>query len=135
MRLVPTLGAISAAVCAIGSSASAQSVPSACARAWNHGAPAALRASIAARDPVGAFVDGRIAVGSLTWSKTGASSSSGARGCGIQFILGDGETLTVWGAWRGAVIVSWAGPVRSTRPLHAPNNSHVHADGTVGFHG
>jgi len=103
--------------------------------AWNHGAPAKLRASIAAQRPSGAFVTDDVNVYSMSWTKHAVSTSTGAPGCGIQFILRDGRTLSVSGAWKTGGITTWVGPVRSNRPLPVPDNSTVRPDGTVGFHG
>lgn len=127
--------AAAVAICGAVSTASAQSLPSACAVAWNHGAPAAVRASIAARHPRGAFINSRVSVGTDTWAKGGSQSSTSAQGCGIQFILSNGDVLAVWSAWSGGRITKWAGPVRSSRPIPVPNNGSVRTDGTVGFHG
>ena len=115
--------------------AAARSPQSACATAWNRSAPAALRASIAARHPLGVFIDSRTSVHTDTWSKGQAPSSAGGRGCGLQFALHGGRVLAVWGAWAGSTIVKWAGPVPSARPVAVPRNGSVHSDGTIGFHG
>jgi hypothetical protein len=115
------------------SSASNLSQPSLCANIWNHSAPAALRAKIAAHKPRAAFISPRTSVTTYTWTKTSQSSLS-ASACSIHFVLRDG-TLAVWGKLEGGHIARWLGPVPSKRPIRAPNNSSVHADGTVGYHG
>jgi hypothetical protein len=43
--------------------------------------------------------------------------------------------MTVSGSWKNGLITTWVGPVSSNRPIPVPNNTTVHADGTVGFHG
>jgi hypothetical protein len=108
---------------------------SGCAVAWNRTAPAALRSSIAGDHPRGAFVNGAVSAGTVTWTKGGKSTSTSGPGCGIQFILASGRTLAVWGTWRDGRVPKWSGPVTSARPIPVPNNSNVHPDGTVGFHG
>ena len=60
-------------------------------------------------------------------------AAAGGRGCGLQFALRDGRPFAVRGAW--GTIAKWAGPVPSNRPVPAPTNGSVHADGTIGFHG
>jgi hypothetical protein len=114
--------------------AAAQPSKSACAVAWNRSATAALRQSIAAQHPRGAFIDAA-EVGTFVWSAGGEAHSSSGMGCGIQFILGTGRTLSVSGRWNGSSVAGWSRPVASPRPITVPNNSTVHADGTVGFHG
>ena len=111
---------------------------SGCAVAWNRTAPPALRSSIAGDHPRGAFVNSAVSVGRVTWTdatKGGQSTSTSGPGCGIQFILASGRTLSVWGRWRDGGVPKWSGPVPSARPIPVPNNSNVHPDGTVGFHG
>jgi hypothetical protein len=72
---------------------------------------------------------------SVSWTTTTRSTTSGP-GCSIQFVLGNGHTLAVWGAWgSGGGISRWSGPVASNRLIRVPRNGNVHADGTVGFHG
>jgi hypothetical protein len=108
---------------------------SACAVAWNHGAPATLRSSIASDRPRGAFVTGQGTSLVVMWTKTGKYTTTPGDGCAIQFILGSGKTISVWGAWKDGAVLKWSGPVTSPRPYPVPNNSNVRADGTVGFHG
>jgi hypothetical protein len=116
--------------------ANSASGASACAVAWNHGAPRALRARIVAAHPRGAFIDGAGAsVGTVEWSKGGPVTRTQSRGCAIEFILSAGDTLMVSGAWSNGKIENWVGPVRSKRPMRVPDNTTVHPDGAVGFHG
>ena len=115
----------------------AASPASTCAVAWNKGSSAALRSKIAADHPRGAFIDNAGASNTMTvtWSKTKAAKETHGTGCSIQFILRSGDTVTVFGSWKSGAISTWDGPVPSNRPIPVPDNTTVHADGTVGFHG
>jgi hypothetical protein len=116
-------------------SAGASPSPAACAVAWNRWASAHLHAVIAKSDARAAFVDARATVGTDTFSKTGGTTSTSARGCSIQVVLPDKTLLTVWGPWQKGTIRSWHGPLRGSRPFPVPHNARVHSDGTVGFTG
>ena len=137
-RLV-AMGVVVAALCGCGSAAamSRESPASACAVAWNRGSTSSLRAKVAAEHPRGAFIDsGGTNVSTMTWSKGQTPTQSSATGCSIQFILNGGRTSTVFGPWENKAITKWVGPLINTRvtfPL--PDNTNVHVDGTVGFHG
>ena len=127
--------AVAAACCPINAGAARPSA-SACAVAWNRSASHSLRTSIANEKPRGAFIDGGgTTVGTDTWSKGGKSTSTQRVGCGIDFILSSGKILAVSGPWSEAGVQRWTGPVASNRQIPLPNNTSVHADGTVGFHG
>jgi hypothetical protein len=135
VRLALASFAILALAAATTAGAGGRSSPSACANAWNHGAPDALRARIVAGKPTAAFITSHVSVMSVSWTKT-TNASTGGPGCSIRFALGNGRTLAVWGAWQsGGRISCWSGPVESNRAIRFPRNSTVHADGTVGFHG
>jgi hypothetical protein len=134
VRLALLSFAIVALAAATTAGAGGRSSPSACANAWNHGAPAALRARIVARKPTAAYISPQASVMSVSWTQTAESSTSGP-GCTIQFVLSHGRTLAVWGAWRRGGVLRWSGPVASNRAIRVPENGSVHADGTVGFHG
>ena len=121
-------------------SASAASVgtgpsKSACAVAWNRGAGAHLHSVVAGSHVRAAFIDAHVSIGSFTWSKTGRRSSTGGRGCSIQFVLPSRQLLAVWGAWKAGRVSEWTGPVPSGRIVPVPRNARVHSDGTVGFTG
>lgn len=133
-------GAVAAAAAACwggGAFAGVRASPaSTCAVAWNRGAAPSLRMKVAAEHPRGAFIGGgAVTIGTVTWSKAQAPTQTDATGCAIQFILRDGRTLMVSGAWKNGVITSWIGPVASNRTIPVPDNTTVHTDGTVGFHG
>lgn len=114
--------------------AGARTTPSACAVAWNKTSPVSLRARVIANKPRGAFIAASVVSG-INWTKNGGSRSTSGPGCSIQFILRNGGTLAVWGAWAGGVISNWVGPVLSTHRIPFPANTAVHPDGSVGFHG
>jgi hypothetical protein len=109
--------------------------PSACAVAWNQKAGARLRALVVAGHAQAAFISARASVGVDMWSMAGGASSASAPGCTIQFILPNKRLLVLWGAWRGATIPKWTGPVSGARAMAVHGNASVHDDGTVGFHG
>jgi hypothetical protein len=135
VRIGLAMVAVSALAVAALATATAQTLPSRCATAWNRTAPHALRARIVASNPRGAFINpGGSTVTSVTWTKTGQSSSS-APGCSIVFVLHDGHVLAVSGAWARGAVAKWIGPVASNRVIPLPTNTTVHPDGTVGFHG
>jgi hypothetical protein len=82
-----------------------------CAVAWNHGAA-----------PV----------------KAARLTSTRSVGCAIQFILANDQVIQAWGAWTRDTVGQWHSPsVPYNLPfgIHARNNTAVHRDGTVGFHG
>jgi hypothetical protein len=120
---------------ALAASGAAKPSKSACAVAWNRSAPATLRSSIASAHPRGAFVTGQGTSLVIFWTKGGKYTTTPSNGCAIKFILKGGTTISVWGAWKAGSVPMWSGPVNSPRPVPVPNNSNVHADGTVGFHG
>jgi hypothetical protein len=119
----------------IAAAASSSPSPSTCAVAWNHEAGARLRALVVADHVRGAFINSRASVGVETWSKAGGTSSTGAAGCTIQFILPNKRLLLLWGAWSGTTIPKWTGPVPGALPIPVRGNASVRDDGTLGFHG
>jgi hypothetical protein len=133
MKVVVCCGLVAASLAAPALAAT-QPSKSACAVAWNRSATAMLRRSIAAQHPKGAFIDAAV-VGTFDWSAGGRMHSSSGAGCGIQFILRTGRTLSVSGRWDGSRVANWSRPVASPRPIPVPDNSFVRADGTVAFHG
>jgi hypothetical protein len=127
---------VSAAWSGTAHAATARPSASACAVAWNRSATPDLRSSILAKHPRGAFINGAGAkVGTFSWTKAGTRAQTSSVGCGIAFILPSGRTIAVWGAWKGGAVATWAGPVSSNGPVPVPNNTAVHRDGTIGFHG
>jgi hypothetical protein len=120
-----------------GLAAARQTPESACALAWNDDAKSSLRASVASMHPRGAFIHrSQVGIDRVTWTKSShRSSSAQSRGCSIQFILRNGRTLALFGSWKDGSITRWVGPIASTKPIPVPDNTTVHADGTVGFHG
>jgi len=135
--LVPLTCAVFLATDGVALAAARQTTEGACAVAWNHGAKPSLRASIASVHPRGAFIDSsQVGIDKITWTKSSHTSiSTQSRGCSIQFILRTGRTLALFGSWKNGSITDWAGPIASTRRIPVPDNTTVHADGTVGFHG
>ncbi|MFL5913297.1 MAG: hypothetical protein ACJ768_22355 [Gaiellaceae bacterium] len=116
-------------------SAATSPSPAACAVAWNRWASPHLHALVARSNARAAFVDARVTVGTDTFSKTGGTTSTSARGCAIQVVLPDKTLLEVWGPWQNGTIRTWHGPVRGHRPFPVPHNARVHSDGTIGFTG
>jgi hypothetical protein len=104
-------------------------------RSWDVAEQLGLHALIAKTNARTAFIDARASVGTYTWSKTGGTTSTSARGCSIQFVLPSKALLALGGAWQRGTVPSWHGPVRSGRVLPVPHNARVHSDGTVGFTG
>src|SRR5712691_7548794 len=104
--------------------AASASVPSrsACAVAWNRGASARLHSTIANAHARGAFINLAV-VDKDSFTRGGGSTSTSKPGCSIAFILRDGETLNVWGAWNAGKINLWFGPITSTHVYPVPNNA------------
>ena len=117
-----------------GALATVTAAPSACAVAWNRDSSATLRSIVVTDKARGAFISSSVVTG-LDWTKNGRTRSTTGAGCSIQFILPSGRTLAVWGSWTRGSISRWLGPVLSTRAIPVPDNTSVHADGSVGFHG
>jgi hypothetical protein len=109
--------------------------PAACAAAWNRWASPHQRAVVGRSKARVAFVDARVTVGTDTFSLTGGTTSTSARGCGIQVVLPDKTLLEIWGAWQNGAVHAWHGPLHSRRRFPVPHNARVHGDGTIGFTG
>jgi hypothetical protein len=137
LLVVGTVAVAVTACCSGGVLAGVRESPaSTCAVAWNHGSAVSLRMRVAAEHPRGAFINGGgVTIGTVTWSKGQSPAQTEGKGCAIQFILRDGRTLMVSGAWKDGLITRWVGPVASDRAIPVPDNATVHTDGTVGFHG
>jgi hypothetical protein len=137
LEIVKAGAVVIVALLAGASAASAGAGPSksACAVAWNRGAGAHLHSVIAGSHVRAAFIDAHVSVGSFTWSKTGRRSSTGGRGCSIQFVLPSKQLLALWGVWKAGTVSKWTRPVPSGRLVPVPHNARVHSDGTVGFTG
>ncbi|MBV8080735.1 MAG: hypothetical protein JO186_10230 [Actinobacteria bacterium] len=129
MRGVLAAAVVAAVACG---SAYAASVPSrrACVDAWNTTANPALRARVAAEHPKAAYVDSAVVIG-VDWVIGGKTRSASRTGCGIQFILANGHTLSVSGPWDGSTVSAWTHPVPSARVVPVPRNASVQPDGTV----
>jgi hypothetical protein len=132
-RLV-AVAAVVALLAAAVAHASARPTNRACAAAWNRSASTSLRHAVTAAGARVAFVDSAVVAG-FDWVKGGATTSTQSPGCGIEFILRGGRTLSVWGAWNHDRVPSWRGPVTSRRPVPVVENAAVGADGTVAFKG
>jgi hypothetical protein len=104
-----------------------------CAGVWNTTAPPQTAAFVVAHHVRQATATvARAFTGSLTFTRTGGATSTGATGfaCALTFVISPTETLSVIGQWHAGTVSSW-GAAHLHSGAAGSGNACVAVDGTI----